>query len=207
MKKLFLFIGIIFTLNTTAQTQYETGMDKAFEFLSQGKLTESANLFERIAKADKKNWLPSFYTGYVTVLSAFGVKDEATLKSKLEKAETFLNEAATISPNNPEIIIIQALHNTAYIAFDGQKYGMSLSGQNAALYAKALKIAPKNPRVILGKAEWDMGSARFFGQSTDPYCKDIQRALEIFKTEKIETKYAPSWGKERAEEVLKQCEK
>lgn len=207
MKKIFLFIGIIFALNTTAQSQYEKGMTKAFELWGQGKLTESANLFERISKVDQKNWIPSYYAGYVTVLSSFGIKDEATLKSKLEKAEAFLNEAATISPKNPEIMIIQALHNTAYIAFDGQKYGMTLSGQNAGIYAKAIQIAPKNPRVILGKAEWDMGSARFFGQSTDPYCKDIERALELFKKEEVKTKYAPSWGKERAEEVLKQCKK
>jgi tetratricopeptide (TPR) repeat protein len=207
MKKLFLFIGIMFALNTTAQTQYETGMNKAFELWGQGKLTESANLFERISKADKKNWLPSYYAGTVTILSAFGVKDEATLKSKLEKAEAFLNDAAKISPNNPEILITQALHNTAYIAFDGQKYGMTLSGQNTAIYAKALKIAPNNPRVILGKAEWDMGSARFFGQSTAPYCKEIERAIELGKKEKVEKGFYPKFMVKRAEEVLKQCKK
>tara|TARA_R110001632_G_scaffold43376_1_gene109896 strand:- start:52638 stop:53261 length:624 start_codon:yes stop_codon:yes gene_type:complete len=207
MKKLFLFIGILFALNTTAQTSYEKGMGKAMELWQQGKLTEAGNVFERISKAEKQNWLPSFYAGYVTVLSSFNVKDETTLKSKLEKAESFLNEAAKISPNNPEIMIAKALHNTAYIAFDGQKYGMTLSGRNAAIYAKAIELAPKNPRVLLGKAEWDMGAARFFGKSMEPYCNDVAKALELFKTEKITTPYAPSWGKERAEEVLKNCGK
>jgi len=207
MKKLFLFIGILFALNTTAQTSYEKGMGKAMELWQQGKLTEAGNVFERISKAEKQNWLPSFYAGYVTVLSSFNVKDETTLKSKLEKAESFLNEAAKISPNNPEIMIAQALHNTAYIAFDGQKYGMTLSGRNAAIYAKAIELAPKNPRVLLGKAEWDMGAARFFGKSMEPYCNDVAKALELFKTEKVTTPYAPSWGKERAEEVLKNCGK
>ncbi|MFY0630123.1 MAG: hypothetical protein JXR05_07055 [Flavobacteriaceae bacterium] len=204
MKKLFLFIGVLFALNSTAQSQYEKGMTKALDYLNQGKLTESSNLFERISKAEKDNWLPSFYAGYVTVLSSFGIKDEAALKSKLEKAEAFLNQAATISPNNPEIMIAQALHNTAYIAFDGQKYGMSLSGKNAAIYAKAIQLAPNNPRVILSKAEWDMGGAKFFGKSVEPYCKDVKKALELFKTEKVEEKYAPSWGKDRAEQVLKE---
>ncbi len=203
MKKIFLFIGILFALNLNAQSQYETGMIKAFEFWQQGKTTEAINLFERISKVEKDNWLPSFYAGYVTVLSTFGIKDEAALKSKLEKAEAFLNKADAISPNNPEIMIAQALHNTAFIAFDGQKYGMTLSGKNVQIYTKALAIAPKNPRVILSKAEWDMGGAKFFGKSTEPYCKDIEKALELFKTEKKPAQFMPSWGKERAEQVLK----
>lgn len=204
MKKLCLFIGVLFALNVTAQTPYEKGMTKAFELMSQGKLTASANLFERISKAEKNNWLPSYYAGYATVLSAFSIKDEAKLKATLDKAKAYLKEAAKISPNNPEIMIIQALHNTAYIAFDGQKYGMTLSAKNAEIYAKAIKIAPKNPRVILGKAEWDMGGAKFFGKSVAPYCKDIQKALQLFESEKKATKFYPSWGKERAEQVLAQ---
>ncbi|MBL4604954.1 MAG: hypothetical protein JKY02_04630, partial [Flavobacteriaceae bacterium] len=150
MRKLFLFIGVLFALNSTAQTQYEKGMNQAFDLWGQEKLTEASNLFVRISKAEKENWLPSYYAGYVTVMSSFGIKDEAKLKANLDKAEEHLNMAASISPNNPEIMIMQALHNTAYIAFDGQKYGMALSGKNSAIYARAIKIAPNNPRVILG---------------------------------------------------------
>lgn len=206
MKKIFFFIGVIFALTVNAQSPYEKGMTKAFELWGQGKTTEAANLFERIAKAEKDNWIPSYYAGYINIMSSFGIKDEAQLNAKLEKAGEHLDNALLLSPNNAEIMIIQALKNTAYIAFDGQKYGMTLSAKNAAIYEKASKIAPNNPRVMLGKAEWDMGAARFFGKSTEPYCKDVAKALEIFKTEKeSEEKFAPSWGKDRAEEVLKQC--
>ena len=206
MRKIFLFIGVIFALNVTAQSQYEKGMTKAFELWGQGNPTEASNLFERIAKAEKDNWIPSYYVGYINIMTSFGIKDEAKLNAQLEKAGEYLDNALLLSPNNAEIMIIQALKNTAYIAFDGQKYGMTLSAKNAAIYEKAIKVAPNNPRVMLGKAEWDMGAARFFGKSTEPYCKDIAKALEIFKTEeKSEVKFAPSWGKERAEQVLEQC--
>lgn len=206
MKKIFLFIGVIFALNITAQSQYEKGMTKAFELWGQGKPTEASNLFERIAKAEKDNWIPSYYVGYINIMTSFGIKDEAKLNAQLEKAGEYLDNALLLSPNNAEVMIIQALKNTAYIAFDGQKYGMSMSAKNSAIFEKAIQIAPNNPRVLLQKAEWDMGAARFFGKSTEPYCKDIAKALEIFKAEKkSDVKFAPSWGKERAEEVLKQC--
>lgn len=128
------------------------------------------------------------------------------LNAKLTKAQEFLDVAKENSENNPEIIITQALLNTAYIAFDGAKYGMTLSGKNSQLYAKALEIAPENPRVILGSAEWNMGAAQYFGQSTKPYCEAIKKAIELGKNEKIEEEFYPKFSVERAEEVLKRCE-
>jgi tetratricopeptide (TPR) repeat protein len=182
-------------------------MNKAFQLWDQDKHTEASNLFERISKVENDNWLPPFYAGYTLVLSAFKVKDETTLKLQLDKATDLLNQASNISSNNPEILIAQALINTAYINFEGQKYGMSLSAKNAGIYEKALELAPENPRVILAKAEWDMGSARFFNQSIEPYCKDVSRALEFFENEqKSNVKFYPNWGKEKAERILAQCE-
>jgi len=82
---------------------------------------------------------------------------------------------------------------------------MTLSMKNAELYKKAFELAPENPRVVLSKAEWDMGSAKYFGQSTEPYCKDVEHSLELFATFKAESAFHPNWGKDRAKEVLKQC--
>lgn len=206
MKKVFLFIGLFFALNATSQSNYEKGMQQAFALWDEGKLTEASQLFERIAAAEKENWLPPFYAAYIEILGSFGIKDETILNSKLTKAQEFLDEASSISENNPEIIIVQALLNTSYIAFDGQRYGMTMSGKNSQLYAKALQIAPKNPRVILGNAEWNMGTAKFFGQSTKPFCEEIKRAIEIGKEEKNDIPFYPRFQLKRAEDVLKKCE-
>ena len=104
-------------------------------------------------------------------------------------------------------MITQALLNTAYIAFDGQKYGMTLSGKNNQLYAKALSIAPNNPRVILGYAEWNMGTAKFFGKPTQPYCDEVKRAITLSKKEEIKEEFYPKFIVSRAIEVLKGCKK
>lgn len=206
MKKIILLIVVLISTNSVAQSKYEQGMAKAFELWGQQKTSEACQLFERITKAEPEEWLPPYYVATLEILGSFGIKDEATLNSKLKKAQEFLDIAKSLSPNNPEIIINQALLNTAYIAFDGQKYGMTLSGKNAALYSEALKIAPENPRVVLGKAEWDMGSARFFNQSIEPYCKDVEKSIELFDKEEL-PKFYPMYGKERAQQVLKQCKK
>lgn len=207
MKKSILVIALLFAGIVTAQSKYQTGMQKAFDFWEEGKTTEASQLFERISKAEPTKWKPTYYAATIEILGSFGIKDEAILNAKLTKAQEFLDVAKSNSENNPEIMITQALLNTAYIAFDGQKYGMTLSGKNSQLYAKALAIAPNNPRVILGNAEWNMGMASFFGKSKKPYCDEVKRAIKIGKEEKIKEEFYPKFMVSRAEEVLKGCEK
>ena len=207
MKKSILIIALLFAGIISAQSKYQKGMQKAFSLWENGKMTEASQLFERISKAEPENWLAPYYAATVEIIGGFGLKDEATLNTKLKKAQEFLDVAKSNSENNPEILITQALLNTGYIAFDGQKYGMTLSGKNAQLYAKALAIAPNNPRVIMGNAEWNMGAARFFGKSTKPYCDEIKRAIKLGKEEKIDEEFYPKFMESRALEVLKQCGK
>ncbi|WP_420602203.1 hypothetical protein [Flagellimonas sp.] len=195
-----LFVGAL-----SAQDQYTKGMEKAFQLWGDQKPTEAANLFERIAMAEQDNWLPHYYVAQINTISSFGEKDLEKLSKQLEKAKEFLDLAKAISPDNPEILVQEAMINTAWIAFDGATYGMTLSGKNAQLYQRALELAPENPRVVFSKAEWDMGSARYFGKDTTPYCKDVERALELFANFSNDTPFYPSWGKNRAEQVLEQC--
>jgi len=205
MRNILLIATFIFTLNISAQTSYEKGMNKAFALWDQQKNTEAAQLFERISAAETDNWLPAYYAGLIEIVSSFGLQDEALLNTKLTRAKTFLDKASEISENNPEIMISYALLNTAYIAFDGAKYGMTLSGENAAIYQKALSIAPNNPRVLLSKTEWDMGAAKFFGKSTAPFCKDIDRAIALFNEEEQTIPYYPYSGLERAQAISANC--
>ena len=205
MKKMIITVLVLWASIANAQDQYTNGMEKAFQLWKDQKVVEASNLFERIAMAEQDNWLPHYYVSQINTVISFGEKDIEKLTGQLEKAKEFLDLAKAISPDNPELLVQEALINTAWIAFDGATYGMTLSGKNVQLYQKALELAPDNPRVVFSKAEWDMGSARYFGKDTAPYCKDIERALELFANFSEETPFYPSWGKERAEMVHKQC--
>ncbi|MEE4000865.1 hypothetical protein V1T75_10985 [Tenacibaculum sp. FZY0031] len=207
MKKVITLVLLVFAISISAQTQYEKGMTKAFELWKDNKTMEAAQLFERISTAERENWLPSYYAGMILIVESFQIKEEARLIAKLNKAQEFLDTAKSISPENPEILITQALLHVSYMAFDGQKYGMTMSMKNTSLYEKALQIAPNNPRVILSKAESDMGAARFFGQSTEPFCNNVKKAIALGKKEKIAEKFYPKFNVQRAEQVLKKCMK
>ncbi|NNK29134.1 MAG: hypothetical protein HKP06_12935, partial [Flavobacteriaceae bacterium] len=175
MKQLLIISAILVSFIASAQNNYEKGMQKAFELWSDNKPTEAANLFERIAGAEQDNWLPSYWAAQINIVKSFGEKDADKLSAQLDKAQELIDFATSISQDNPEIMVMQALLHTAWVAYDGATYGMTLSGKVVEIYSKAIQIAPNNPRVILNKAEWDMGAARFFGQDMAPFCKDVQR--------------------------------
>lgn len=206
MKNLLSLTLVLFSLVVTAQNQYEKGMKKAMGLWEEGNTVEASNLFERIAVAEDDNWVPYYYVAMVNTSASFGEKDETKLKQQLDKAKEFIDIAKNLSPDNAELLVLEAMTNTAWIAFDGATYGMKLSGKNTQLYAKAIQLAPENPRVILSKTEWDMGSARYFGKDTAPYCVDIEKAVELFANFKpSDEPYYPDWGAERAQEVLAEC--
>ncbi|REE24838.1 hypothetical protein DFQ09_103144 [Winogradskyella pacifica] len=205
MKTIILTALLIISGFTQAQTNFEKGMTKAFELWQANKTDEAENMFERIAKAEPKEWLPNYYIAQINSLKSWTEKDATVLKAQLDKAQEHLDAAMLKSENNTELLVMQAQVFTNWVAFDGMTYGMKYGGKIAELYEKATAIDPSNPRAALGKAEWAMGSAKYFGKDTAPYCKDIEASIELFNTFKPESQLHPNWGKERAEAVSKDC--
>jgi hypothetical protein len=203
MTKIIVTIVLFVTAQLFSQGQYEQGMGKAFALWGEGKNTEASSMFERIASAEKDNWLPNYYVALVNTTTAFTTKDKDQINALLTKAQTTLDVEITKQPNNAELIVMQAMIHTAWIAFDPMTNGMKLSGKVMELYGKAEAIAPTNPRVVFGKAEFEMGSAKFFGTDTQPMCAQIEKSIELFATFKPETAFHPSWGLDKSKRSIK----
>ncbi len=208
MKKVVLIVSLVFfgsIATGIAQTKYEKGMEKAFSLWKENKSTEAVNLFERISAASPTEWLPSYYAARINIINGFAIKDKSKLAQQLEKAQAQVDHASSISPNNPEIMILQAMLYTVWVAYDGATYGMQYAPKVSEIYAKAYAIDKNNPRVVLSKTEWDIGSARYFGKDTTPYCKELERAKTLFDAETKKDDFSPNWGKARAERLVEEC--
>ncbi|HAT66809.1 MAG TPA: hypothetical protein DCS66_19835, partial [Flavobacteriaceae bacterium] len=72
------------------------------------------------------------------------------------------------------------------------------------LYQEAYKLEPENPRAAFGKVEWELGTARWFGQDTKPFCEDLKKAVALFDTYEPKGQYYPSGGGEYARQSLVQ---
>lgn len=206
MKKIIIIGIFLITGIAQAQNNYENGMSKAFESWQNNNTSEAINMFERIAAVESDNWIPLYYAAQINILNSFMTQDEKQLQLQLGKAQEILDAANAISNDNVELMVLQCLLHTAWISHDGATYGPTLAPEIAALYGKAQAIAPKNPRVALMKADWEMGSARYFGQDTKPFCKDVENALTLLDQETPTEKFYPSWGSDRAIEILNSCD-
>ena len=207
MKKLLLIIAVLTAGIVSAQTQFEKGMTQGFALWKEGKSAEASAMFERIAAAEKNSWLPNYYVAFINTITAFQTKDKEKVNALLTKAQDAIDIEMVKDQNNVELLVLQALTYTAWIASDPMTNGMKLSGKVMELYAKAEAIAPENPRVVSGKADFEIGGAKFFGTDTKPMCARIDKAIGLFATFKPETPFHPSWGLERALEIQKECTK
>lgn len=195
-----LFSSIVF-----GQAQYEQGMGKALGLWKEGKVTEASALMERIASAEKTNWLPNYYVAMMNCTEAFKPENKEKATSLIEKAQKAQTEATLVSPNNAELMVMQAMIYTATLVQDPMTNGMKYSMLANTEYAKAKAIAPNNPRVVFCSAEFALGGAKWTGADTKPICKEVERAIELFATFKPETPFSPSWGLERAQQTLANC--
>lgn len=204
-KNLFFALIVLVSGFASAQGQFEQGMGNAMKLWEEGKNTEASAMFERIASAEKTSWLPNYYIATVNCFAAFANKDKEQLTALLAKAQAALDIEMTKTPNNAELLVMQAMIHTALLSSDPMKYGMTLPAKVNELYAKAEVIAPNNPRVVYGKAAFGINGAKWTGADVKVLCQDVERSIGLFATFKLENAFSPNWGLQRAENALKNC--
>lgn len=207
MKTAILIFTFMVVQAVFAQGDYEQKMDEAFKTWESGNPSEASAMFENIATAEKDNWLPSYYVALINTTEAFKPENVGKVEALTEKAQNALDPVLSENLENAELLVMQAMIYTALIAHEPMVNGPALAGKVNELYAKAEALAPQNPRVSFSKAEFEMGSARFFGKDTQPICERIRKSLLLFDNFKPESRFSPQWGKERAEAALKECGK
>lgn len=205
MKTIFTTIAFFICSLLTAQTAFEQSMGKAMQLWREGKNSEAIATFERIASVEKTNWLPNYYIAFINTIDAFGTKDKEKVAALINKAQDALDNATVISPNNSELMVVQAMLYTAILVQDpmtnGQKYSPLIMEQ----YAKALASNPNNPRAVFSKAEFEIGGAKYWGTDTKRMCEAIEKSINLFANFKPDSAFHPNWGADRAQKALENC--
>lgn len=205
MTKIITFIVFFVVSVVTAQGNFEKGMEDALMTWKKDNPKEAVAKFERIASVEQNNILPNYYIAFINTIQAFDSKDRKEMKLLIENAQKAQDVMNSIAPNDVEVLVVQAMINTAWVVYDPMTNGQKLSGEIMSIYNKAALIAPNNPRVVLNKAEFEIGMAQYFGSDTKPMCEQIAKSIELFANFKPETPFHPNWGLERAQEALKNC--
>jgi len=197
-------------LTTFAQSaKYNDAMTKAIAEMdtlrNTGQFIALSNKFERIAFAEKNQWLPYYYAALSRVNSQYFTDDFSLTDDIMDVAQRQIDVADSLMPNNSEIILVKALVLRTRIFVHPMTRGASFGRQSSELIELAMQLDPENPRTYL-----EMGQSLFyvppqFGGGADQACPYIAKAKEKYAAFKPLSPLHPNWGETRMHELWMQC--
>ncbi len=162
-----------------------------------------ANAFERIADAEKNQWLPYYYAALMNVAAGYVMGSNNGMSGGLadktdplaDKAEALLNKAEALSKNNSEIFIVKKMIATLRLMADPMSRYMTYGPEAAQALEEARKLNPDNPRVYLLEGQDKFYTPEQFGGSKTEAKALFEESLKKFDSFKAESTIHPTWGR------------
>ncbi len=171
---------------------------------------ELANSFQRIADAEKTQWLPYYYAAYSNVLNGYMLMGAQTsgMAEKIDplaaKAEELILKAEALSKDNAEIFIVKKMIAGLRLVGDPMNRWQTEGPIAEAALNKAKSLEPNNPRIYVLEAQDKFYTPEQFGGSKTEAKTLFEEALKKFETYKPQTSLHPNWGKTAAQYFLTQ---
>lgn len=203
MKKITLFITLLFAVAVlNAQSEkYVKAMENLVPGIdtthTQEGLTELANSFERIANAEKTQWLPYYYAAlcYINKANMFFTSQQVDqIDPLMDKAEPLLNKVEELEKDNSEVYCLNKMFNSAKMMADPMNRFMTFGMAANEALEKGKAINPENPRVYLLEGIDKYYTPEQFGGSKTEGKKLFEEALKKFEAFKPASSIHPSWG-------------
>lgn len=166
-----------------------------------------SNSFERIAAAEKNQWMPYYYAALLQVNYAFMQKDPSGNDALAARATMLLNKADSLQPNNSEVSTVRSMVATVQMLVNPMQRYMEYSGAIEINLQKAMEQDAGNPRPIYVKAENLKNTPANFGGGCAVALPLLKKALEKYNSFKPQNALTPTWGQPRVEQLIKDCEK
>jgi hypothetical protein len=161
--------------------------------------------FERIADAEKTQWLPYYYASLSQVLYAFMKNDMASNDGYAGKAETLLTKADGLQPNNSEISCVKSMIATLRMLVNPQQRWQQYGATITTELDNAKKQDPANPRPYYLQGQNLRNTPEQFGGGCNSAKPVLEEAVKKYESFKPASSIAPSWGKDQAQKTLATC--
>jgi len=171
-----------------------------------------ANAFERIADAEKNQWLAYYYAAYCNAsagtLAGAGGDMMAAKADKTDpyadKADKQIKKAEELAKKNSEIFIVKKMIATLRMLGDPMNRYMTYGPEAQAMLDEAKKLNPDNPRVYVLEGQDKFYTPEQFGGSKEEAKVLFEKAQKLYDTFKPETSIHPGWGKNQVTYFLSQ---
>ena len=179
---------------------YTSAMQSAIEIMKQasepGDLAESANRFERIAKAEKSLWMPYYYASYSLVSMSYDESDGAQRDLILDRAQDLLDRALELEPKESELHVLQSFLYPSRIIVDPMGRGMTYIDLIFTSLEKAKSLNPENPRSYFLEGINKLNLPPSFGGGAEVAKPILEEALIKFEAFTNLDPLWPGWGEE-----------
>ncbi len=212
MKKLFLSaLAMVIISGAFAQSEKYTAamkknlaaMDTAFAHPES--LLSMANNFERIAAAEKTQWLPFYYAAFCQVNYGFLVQDKSKADSYADNATALIAKADSLAPDNSEISCIKSMIASCHMMVDPQTRWQQYGQESNSNLEASMRQDANNPRPYFLKGQGLKYTPEQFGGGCKTAKPVLQIALDKYATFKPATDINPSWGKDITANLIKGC--
>jgi len=176
-------------------------------FRNHTNLLTLANAFERIAMAEKNQWLPYYYAAFLQVNYGFIDADKSKTDMVADKAEALINKADSLSPGNSEISTIKSMIASCRLMVDPMTRYMEYGPESSSNLEKAMTQDPSNPRPYLLKGQGLKYTPEQFGGGCKTATEQLETAIAKFATFKPASELHPVWGEAIAQRMLEECKK
>ena len=196
-----LFASFMFTSVFAQSEKYVKAMEALVPAVDttrdMAELTELANSFERIANAEKTQWLPYYYAALCHINMAntyFQLQQPDKIDPVMEKAEPLLRKAQELVKNNSEVYCLEKMFNTGKMMADPMNRYMTYGPAAAQALETAKGLDPNNPRVYLLEGIDKYYTPEQFGGSKTEGKALFAEAAKKMETFKPASSIHPTWG-------------
>ncbi len=212
MKKILLSAVILFFATasfsqsekfTQAMKKNLSAMDSSFR--NPADLLKLANSFERIATAEKSEWLPYYYAAFCQVNLGFMEQDKSKVDAIADKASTLIAAADLLAPNNSEISCIKSIIASCHMMVDPMTRWQEYGAESSSNMEASMSQDPTNPRPYYLKGQGLKYTPEQFGGGCATAKPALETALEKYATFKPVSDLHPSWGKEISQQLIATC--
>ena len=168
-------------------------------------LLSLANNFERIATAEKNQWLPYYYAALCQVNYTYMEQDKSKVDAIADKATSLINKADSLQPENSEISCIKSMIASSHMMVNPMQRFMEYGQLSATELDNAMKQDPSNPRPYYLKGQGLKYTPEQFGGGCKTAAPLLQTAMNKFTAFKPASDLVPNWGMKRTEMLLNEC--
>ena len=198
-KDLIPIIFLISAISMNGQSQeYYSLMKNNIDFMNEAASIEDyqsvANLFQRYSFVCIDDWHSSYYCSYCYVQMSYLVEDKNERDRFIEEARRYLSMSDSISPENSEIYVLKGFILQACMNIEKMTRGMKYNNECLAMFKKAEKLNPENPRSYLWHAVQLINIPAFMGGGKKKALPYLELSLKHFKSFVPESEISPNWG-------------